>query len=105
MPAWHLRADRTPRQPPVYRSSGALVEEIVNLAGNLGVDAGNLGEIGRRGVLDRLQSPEMLQQRAFAARADAGNFLQPRLPDIAPTAGAVRADGEAVRLVAQPFHE
>ncbi len=62
---------------PVAGSAGALVEEIVDLARNLGTDARNLGEIGRRGALDRLQSPEMLQQRALAARADAGISCNP----------------------------
>src|SRR6185436_1759892 len=47
----------------------------------------------------------MMQQSALARGADAGDFLQPGLPDIAAAADAVRADGEAMRLVAQPLHE
>ena len=45
----------------------------------------------------------MLQQRALAGRADAGNFLQAGLADVALAPRAVRADREAVRLVAQPL--
>ncbi len=83
----------------------ALVEEIVDLAGGLRADAGHLGEIGRRRALDRLERPEMVKQRALAGRADAGDFLQPRLADIAPAADAMRADREAMRLIAQPLDE
>src|SRR5262249_19472172 len=80
-----------------------LVEEVVDLARGLGADPGHLGEIGQRGALDRLERAEMVEQRAFAGRADAGDFLQPRLADIAAAAQAVRADGETMRLVAQPL--
>src|SRR3954462_5752578 len=87
------------------RSSGALVEEIVDLARRLRADPGNFCQIGERRALDRLERPEMMQQRALARGADAGDFLQPGLPDIAAAAGAVRAYGEAMRFVAQPLHE
>ena len=83
----------------------ALVEEIVDLARGLGVDAGHLGEIGGGGALDRLERAEMLQQRALARRADAGDFLQAGLADVALAPRAVRADREAMRLVAQPLDE
>src|SRR6476659_3637427 len=73
------------------RSSGALVEEIVDLARGLGADPGNFGQIGERRTLDRLERPEMMQQRALARGAAAGAFLQPGLPDIAAAADAVRA--------------
>src|SRR6516162_5192254 len=56
-------------------------------------------------ALDRLERPEMVEQRALASRADAGDFLQPRLADVAPAPDAVRADREAMRLVAQPLDE
>src|SRR6267378_201711 len=83
----------------------ALVEEIVDLARGLGADAGNLGEILERGALDGLERPEMVKQRPLASWADAGDFLQPSLADIAPPPDAVRPDRETVRLVAQPLHE
>ena len=47
----------------------------------------------------------MVQQGAFAGRADAGNFLQAALADVLLAAHAVRADGEPVRFVAQPLDE
>src|SRR5262249_31803505 len=83
----------------------ALVEEVVDLARGLGADPGHLGEIGQRRALDRLERPEMVEHRALAGQADAGDFLQPRLADIAPAPDAVRADREAMRLVAQPLDE
>src|SRR5262245_64259151 len=42
------------------RSTGALVKKVVNFSCRLGAHAGNLGEIGGRGALDRLERPEML---------------------------------------------
>src|SRR5690242_19211002 len=63
------------------RRSGAVVEEIVDLARRFGADPGDLGEVGRRGALDRLERAEMLQERALAGRADAGDFLQAGLAD------------------------
>src|SRR5499427_1305983 len=83
----------------------ALVKEVVDLARGLGADPGHLGEIGQRRALDRLERTEMVEQRAFAGRADAGDFLQSRLANIAAAPEAVRADGETMRLVAQPLDE
>src|SRR3954454_24741230 len=81
------------------------VEEIVDLASGLFIDARHLRQIAERGALDRFQGAEMVQQRAFARWADAGDFLQAGLADVLLAAGAVRSDGEAVRLVAQPLDE
>src|SRR5262249_51560012 len=47
----------------------------------------------------------MAQQGALARRADAGNLLQAGLAQVALAPGAVRADREAVRLVAQALQE
>ena len=47
----------------------------------------------------------MLEQRAFAARADAGNLVEGIGADGLAALGAVGADGEAMGLVAQPLHE
>src|SRR5215831_20905539 len=85
--------------------SRAPVEEVVDLARGFRADSGHFGEIGRGCPLDRLEGSEMVEQRAFAGRTDAGDFLQPRLADIAPAANAVRADRETMRLVAQPLDE
>src|SRR5262249_48630047 len=81
------------------------MEEVVDLAGGLGADAGHLGEIGERGALDRLERAEVMQQRALAGRADTRDLLQAGLADVAAAAHAVRAHRESMRLVAQPLHE
>src|SRR5215468_3002246 len=47
----------------------------------------------------------MQQQRALAAGADARNLVEGRLRDLLRPLGAVGADGEAVRLVAQSLQE
>src|SRR5262245_8751067 len=96
--------------PPVSTTtpqalSRALVEEVVDFARGLGADPGHLGEISQRRALDRLERPEMVEQGALASRADAGDFLQPRLADVAPAPDAMGADREAMRLVAQPLDE
>ena len=48
---------------------------------------------------------EMLEQRAPARGADAGDLVERIGADGLAALGPVRADGEAVRLVAQPLHE
>src|SRR3954467_10757497 len=73
-----------------------LVEEIVDLAGGLFIDARHLGEIDERGALDGLERAEVVQQRALAGRPNARNFLQPGLPDVLLSPGAVRADCKAM---------
>src|SRR5258708_31665346 len=82
-----------------------LVEEVVDLARGLGAEPGYLGEIGQRRALDRLERAEMVEQGALAGRADARDLLQSRLADVAAAPDAVRADREAMRLVAQPLDE
>ena len=47
----------------------------------------------------------MVQQRLFAARADPRDFVERRAADRHRPLGAVRADRETVRLVAQPLQE
>ena len=47
----------------------------------------------------------MVQQRALAGRADAGDLVERVLDQFAFALGPVRADREAVRFVAQPLHE
>src|SRR3984893_16021277 len=81
------------------------VEEVVYLARGLGADPGHLGEIGQRRALDCLERAEMVEQGALAGRADARDLLQSRLTDVAAAPHAVRADREAMRLVAQPLDE
>ena len=86
-------------------SGRRFVEELIYLSRRLRINSGHLGEIGQGRPLDRFHSAEMAQQRALARRADAGDFLQSGLADVLLAARAVRADGEAVGLVAQPLDE
>src|SRR5450755_3115479 len=81
------------------------MEEFENLARALGADAGNLSEVGDRRPLDLLQSSEMHQQRALAGGADTWNFLQAGLADVLLAQLAMRADHEAMRLVAHSLDE
>ena len=46
-----------------------------------------------------------MQQRALARRADAGDFVERALDELLLAPGAMGADGEAVRLVAQALDE
>ena len=48
---------------------------------------------------------EMVQQRPLPRRADSRDLVQLTLADRLGASGAVRGDGEAVRLVAQPLQE
>src|SRR5262249_44585436 len=48
---------------------------------------------------------EMVQQRLLAPRANPRDLVEQRLADMLRALGAVRADGEAVRLVAQALQE
>src|SRR5262245_56459899 len=99
-PAKHGRAHMR------YRSSTrAFVKKVVNFSCCLGAHAGNFGQIGGRSALDRLERPEMLQERALAGRPDAGDFLQPGLAQVLLAAGAMRANCESMRLVAQALDE
>src|SRR6188474_82095 len=82
-----------------------LVEEIVDLAGGFVVDARHLREIVERSVLDGFQRPKVVEQGPLARRADAGDFLQAGLADVLLAPRAMRADSEAMRLVAQSLDE
>ena len=59
----------------------------------------------RDGALDRLDGAEVVQERALAGRADAGDLVERVLHHLALALRPVRADGEAVRLVAQALDE
>src|SRR6185369_16847814 len=82
-----------------------VVKKVVNFARRLGAYTGNFGEVPRGGTLDRFQCAKVLQERALAGRANAGNLLQPGLTQVFLAAGPVRPDGEAVRLITQPLDE
>src|ERR1051326_1945172 len=60
------------------------------------------GRGGARGGRGRAKG---VQRRPLAGWPDAGDLLEAALAQIALAPGAVRADGETVRLVAQPLDE
>src|ERR1700685_528666 len=91
--------------PPSVFLGRPLVEELVNPPRRFGADAFDLHQVGDRGALDGFERAEVMQQRAFARRSDAGALLKAGLAHIARPAGAMRADGEAMGLVAQPLDE
>src|SRR5215472_1923750 len=86
-------------------SRGRSMEEVIDPAGGFRTDAGNLLQVGNRCPLDRLEGAEVPQQRAFAGRADAGDFLEASFAQVAPAPLPVRADRKAMRLIAQPLDE
>src|SRR5580693_1893896 len=83
--------------------SRPLVKKFVNPPRRFGADAFDLHQVGDRGALDGFERAEVMQQRALAGRSDAGDLLQAGLAHIARAPGAMRADGEAMGLVAQPL--
>src|SRR5580700_11665030 len=91
--------------PPSDLLSRPLVKKFVNPPRRFGTDAFDLHQVGDRGTLDGFQRAEVVQQRALARRPDAGDLLQARLAHVARPARPVRADGEAMGLVAQPLDE
>src|SRR5271165_6041956 len=87
------------------RSGRPVMEEGIDAPRGFGADAFDLHQIGQRGTFDRFQRAEMQEQRAFAGRSDARNFLQTGFAEIAFTARPMRAYGKTMRLVAQAFDE
>ena len=81
------------------------MEKFEDLARAFGADSRNLGKIGDRRSLDRFQRAKVVQQRALARGADAGDLLQAGLADILGTTLAMRSDDKPMRLVAQPLDE
>src|SRR5579862_1717398 len=100
-----LRKPYTCAWPPSDLLSRPLVKKFVNPPRRFGTDAFDLHQVGDRGALDGFQRAEVMQQRAFARRSDAGDLLQAGLAHIAGATRPMRADGEAMGLVAQPLDE
>src|SRR5579885_3503648 len=82
-----------------------LVEELIYLSRRLRIDSRHLRKVGQARTLDRLQRAEMAQQSAFARGTNSRNLLQASLANVFLAPRAVRADGKAVGLVAQPLDE
>src|ERR1700719_1244379 len=91
--------------PPTDISSRPLVKKFVNPPRRFGTDAFDLHQVGDRGALDGFQRAEVMQQRAFARRSDAGDLLQAGFAHVARTTRPVRTDGETMSLIAQPLDE
>ena len=77
----------------------------MDLAGGLVIDTRHLREIVERRPFDGFQRAEVMEQRPLARRPDAGDFLQAGLADVLFPARAMRADGEAMRLIPQALNE
>ena len=77
------------------------MKERINPPRGFRADTIDLYQIRDRSALDRLERAEVVEQRALARWANAGDLLQAGLAQIARPARAVRTDGEAMRLVAQ----
>ena len=66
---------------------------------------GTLSSSSREAARTRLRRAEVLEQRALARRADAGQLVEDRLGHRLVAAGAVVGDREAVRLVAHALQQ
>src|SRR3984893_12976546 len=91
--------------PPSDLLSRPFVKKFVNPPRCFGTDAFDLHQVDDRGALDGFQRAEVMQQRAFARRSDAGDLLQAGLAHIAGATRPVRTDGEAMGFIAQPLDE
>ena len=78
-----------------------LMEMIIDRFGHLRADAADRLEIGDAGAAHRLGRAEMLQQGALARGSDAGHLVERRGGDRLLALRPMRADGEAMRLVAK----
>ena len=82
-----------------------LLRWCVEVAADLGRHAGHALEVLARRGQHRLRRAEVLEQRALAGRADAGQPVEDRLRHRGVAAGAVVGDREAVRLVADALEQ
>src|SRR6185312_9567731 len=81
------------------------MEMVIDALRHRFADAVDALEIGEAGARDAARRAEMMQQRLLALAADAGNLVERRHADLLGAARAMRADGEAMRLVAQALQE
>src|SRR5271170_4336260 len=106
-----MPASRLMRRGPLsagrfeFRSRRTLVEEFVDAPGRFSADTIDLHQVGDGGPLDCLEGTEVMQQRPLPRWADARDFLQAGLAQVAHAARPMRTDRKTMRLVAQPLDE
>src|SRR5579863_10054155 len=81
------------------------MEKVIDQLRRRRIDARRLFEIGEAGARDALGGAEGVEQSPFARRADAGDLVERALDEFLLALGAMRADREAMRFVAQPLHK
>ena len=77
------------------------MEMVIDAACHGFADALDPLQIRKSGAGDAARRAEMMKQRLFASRADAENLVERRATDRLHPLGTMRADGEAMRLIAQ----
>src|SRR6185312_8562221 len=78
---------------------------VMNLLCQAAGDSGHRFDVLERGSTYRTGAAEMVQQRALAGGADARHLVERRAGDVGGAPGAMRADRESMRLVAQALEE
>src|SRR5215472_9407617 len=91
--------------PAVQTILSVAMEMIINLFCHGLADAGDAFQLPGTGARHRSRRTEMVQQRALAPDADAGNLVQWRATERLGSLRAVRPDREPVGLVTQPLQE
>src|SRR5271169_5464549 len=94
-----------PRTANGHRELSLGMEVIVNLLGDGFVDAGGRLEIGETRACHTLGGAEVVEECALALGANARNLVKQGLGDRPRSLGAMGADSEAVRLVAQALQK
>ena len=79
------------------------MQGVVNLLCDGQIDAADLGQLIDTGAGDAPDGAEVQQQLLLPLWPDAWDRIQLRAANCTLTGLAVRADGKAVRLVAQPL--
>src|SRR5579863_10306754 len=81
------------------------MEMIIDLLCHGLADAVDALEIGQSGPRDAARGAEVMEQRALAPRADAGDLVERRLTDCLGSLGSMGADREAMGFVPQALQE
>jgi hypothetical protein len=81
------------------------MEVVINLFCYSFAYEGNAFELPEPGPGNRSRRAEMVQQCLLAASADTADLVEGGAPEGLRSLGAVRTDGEPVRLITQPLEE